>query len=63
MAFLLDNGVHISTSLDGNEMVHNFNRTFNEGNSFEQVTHWIKRINEEYVKRGVKNAVGEYQKV
>ena len=44
-------------------MVHNFNRTFNEGNSFEQVTHWIKRINEEYVKRGVKNAVGEYQKV
>jgi sulfatase maturation enzyme AslB (radical SAM superfamily) len=26
--YLLEHNVHISTSLDGDEIVHNFNRTF-----------------------------------
>jgi len=28
--YLLENDVSISTSLDGNEEIHNFNRTFKE---------------------------------
>ena len=63
MNFLIENNVHLSTSLDGNELVHNYNRTYTDGNSFEQVTYWIKRINEEYIKRNVRNSAGGYQKV
>lgn len=57
LAFLLDNWVQISTSLDGDEETHNFNRTFKDWNSFENVTYWIKRINEEYVKRWIDTKV------
>lgn len=63
MNYLLDHHVHISTSLDGDEVVHNYNRVYKDGNSFEKVTYWIKRINEEYRKRGIQNESGEYQKV
>jgi sulfatase maturation enzyme AslB (radical SAM superfamily) len=58
MKFLLDNDVQISTSLDGNEETHNYNRTYSKGNSFEKVTYWIKRINEEYKNRGIKRKIG-----
>ncbi|MDD2870358.1 MAG: His-Xaa-Ser system radical SAM maturase HxsB [Candidatus Gracilibacteria bacterium] len=58
LQYLIENNVGISTSLDGDEETHNYNRTFKEGNSFEQVTYWIKRINEEYQKRGMDNRVG-----
>lgn len=57
LEYLLSHNVHISTSLDGDEETHNFNRTFKEGNSYEQVTYWIKRINDEYEKRGISNKV------
>lgn len=63
MTYLLDHNVNISTSLDGNELVHNFNRTFKEGNSFEKVSYWIRRINEEYVRRGLKISTDQYQKI
>ncbi|MDD3646550.1 MAG: His-Xaa-Ser system radical SAM maturase HxsB [Candidatus Gracilibacteria bacterium] len=56
--YILENNIHISTSLDGDEETHNFNRTFKEANSFEKVTYWIKRINKEYEKRGIKQKVG-----
>ncbi len=55
--YILDHNIHISTSLDWDEETHNFNRTFKDGNSFKQVTYWIKRINEEYEKRGIKQKV------
>lgn len=51
MNYLIDHNVHISTSLDGDEVVHNSNRTYKDDNSFEKVTYWIRRINEEYKKR------------
>jgi len=46
--YIIEHNIHISTSLDGDEETHNFNRTFKEGNSYNQVTYWIKRINERY---------------
>lgn len=51
--YLIENEVSISTSLDGSEEVHNFNRTFVKWNSFEKVSFWIKKINEEYQKRWI----------
>lgn len=57
MNYLLDHNVQISTSLDGDEVVHNYNRTFTEGNSYEKVTYWIKRINDEYKKRGINSKI------
>ncbi len=57
LAYLMEHNIHISTSLDWDEETHNFNRTFKDGNSFEKVTYWIKRINEEYEKRGLQNKV------
>ena len=58
LKYLLDNNVWLSTSLDWDEETHNFNRTFKDWNSFEQVIYWIKRINEEYKKRGVNQKIG-----
>jgi len=51
LEYLFSHNVDISTSLDWDEETHNYNRTFKEGNSYEQVTYWIKRINEEHKKR------------
>lgn len=50
---LLDNGVDICSSLDGDELTHNFNRAWYDGNSYETVTYWLKRLNEEKIKRKV----------
>lgn len=61
--YIINNNVHISTSLDWDELLHNENRVFKKWNSFERVTYWIKRINEEYEKRWIKNVVWEFQKV
>jgi len=46
LQWLMDHGVEICTSLDGNEFNHNNNRTGFDGNSYEKVTYWIKRINQ-----------------
>ena len=50
---LLDRGVDICTSLDGDEVTHNHNRAGYEGNSFEKVTYWMKRVDEEKKKRNM----------
>lgn len=50
LEYLMIHNIHISTSLDWDEEIHNFNRTFKDWNSFEQVTYWIKKINEGYEK-------------
>lgn len=48
LEYLINHNVHISTSLDWNEIVHNYNRTFEEWNSYKIVTWWINRIQERY---------------
>lgn len=53
LTWLLDNGVDICSSLDGDEVTHNHNRAGYEGNSFEKVTYWMKRVSEEKQKRGM----------
>lgn len=53
LKWLLDNGVDICSSLDGDEVTHNSNRAGFDGNSFEKVTYWIKRVSEEKQKRGM----------
>jgi sulfatase maturation enzyme AslB (radical SAM superfamily) len=52
LAWLLDNGVDICTSLDGDKKTHNWQRTYTDGDSHADVVHWINRINEENEKRG-----------
>ncbi len=51
LAWLLDHGVDICTSLDGDKKTHNWQRTYKDGDSYDKVIHWIARINEENVKR------------
>ncbi len=54
LKWLLDEGVDICTSLDGDEITHNNNRSgFKEWNSFEKVTYWMKRVDEEKQKRSM----------
>jgi len=53
LKWLLDNGVDICTSLDGDELSHNHSRTWFDGNSFEKVSYWIQRIDEEKQKRWI----------
>ncbi len=51
LKWLLDHGVDICTSLDGGKETHNWQRTWKEWDSYDRVTHWIGRINEEQVAR------------
>ncbi len=55
LTWLLDRGVDICTSLDGDEITHNSNRAWYDGNSFERVTYWMKRLDEEKKKRNMWN--------
>jgi len=48
LEYLLENEVDISTSLDWTEEVHNYNRTYKEWNSYENVIKWIEKINARY---------------
>lgn len=60
--WLINNGVSICTSLDGPEHIHNKNR-FISGKedskigTYETVITWIKKINEIYLKKGMKTRV------
>jgi His-Xaa-Ser system radical SAM maturase HxsB len=51
--FLLDNGVMICTSFDGPREVHEWNRHLARGSSYDEVTRWIKEINQRYQARGL----------
>ncbi len=52
--FLVKNKVSICTSLDGPEFLHNKNRIFNGGNSYQLTVDWIKKIEAKLSKRGDK---------
>jgi len=58
LEYLKKHNISISTSLDGDEYIHNHNRTYTKGNSFEEVTGWIEKINKQYIKEGLKSKVG-----
>ena len=53
LKWLLDNNVDICTSLDWDQITHNSNRAWYDGDSFEKVTYWMKRVDEEKQKRGM----------
>jgi sulfatase maturation enzyme AslB (radical SAM superfamily) len=55
--FLMQNNIWISTSLDWDETIHNYNRVYKKGNSFKEVIKWIKKINDIYIKNKSKNRV------
>ena len=46
--YLLDKKVSICFSLDGPENLHNKNRPYSDGNSYKNVTKWIKKFNKLY---------------
>ena len=45
LEYLMKHGFSINTSLDGPQVVHNFNRTYKEGNAFDLASFWIRKIN------------------
>lgn len=51
LQYLLDHHIWICTSLDGDKETHNWQRPFSDGDSYEKVTYWIKRIREAYAER------------
>lgn len=56
--YIIDHNIWVSTSIDWDEGVHNFNRTFKDWNSFNEVIYWIKKINERYKEEWIKQKVG-----
>lgn len=50
----MENNVDICTSLDGDQLNHNNNRTGYDWDSFEKVTYWIKRINQKREEKNLK---------
>ncbi len=55
--YIIDHNIWLSTSLDWDEETHNFNRTFKDWNSFEQVTYWIKKINKRFEVEWIKQKI------
>jgi uncharacterized protein len=53
LAFILDHGIQVCTSLDGPEDLHNANRPFGHGNAHAETVRWMERINRGYVDRGL----------
>jgi His-Xaa-Ser system radical SAM maturase HxsB len=52
LAFILDHGIQVCTSLDGPEDLHNANRPWSHGNSHAETVRWMERINQGYADRG-----------
>jgi His-Xaa-Ser system radical SAM maturase HxsB len=53
MEYLLDRKVQICTSLDGPEDLHNKIRIFKDGNSHQNLLHWMNKINARYGELGL----------
>lgn len=53
LAFLVDHGVQICTSLDGPQDLHDANRPFAGGSSHAETVRWMERINAAYQARGL----------
>ncbi len=48
LKYLINNRVGLCTSLDGPKELHDKNRKYLGGSSYENVTHWIKEIQKDY---------------
>jgi His-Xaa-Ser system radical SAM maturase HxsB len=57
MNFLIENKVGMCTSLDGPKEVHDKNRIYFKSSNYDQVIYWMKKFNEEYKKKDIKNKV------
>jgi His-Xaa-Ser system radical SAM maturase HxsB len=55
LKYFIDNDVGMCTSLDGPRGLHNKNRPFGKGDSHKAAVKWIRRIKEEYERRGIEN--------
>lgn len=53
LAFLLDHKVQICTSIDGPKDLHDKQRKLPTLSAFDASSHWIRRINEGYIERGL----------
>lgn len=53
--YILENNIHICTSLDGPERIHNRCRlvSLQDKNSYKNTVTWLKRLREEYKKRNL----------
>lgn len=50
LKWLMDNDVSICTSLDWDKVSHNNNRIWKDWDSFDTVTYWLKKVNDEHKK-------------
>ncbi|MBI5477781.1 MAG: His-Xaa-Ser system radical SAM maturase HxsB [Deltaproteobacteria bacterium] len=57
LAFILDHGIQVCTSLDGPEDLHNANRPLAHGNSHAATLRWMERIDQGYLDRGLDPAL------
>ena len=53
LAFLVDHGVQVCTSLDGPADLHDANRPFAGGSSHAETVRWMDRINDAYRAKGL----------
>jgi His-Xaa-Ser system radical SAM maturase HxsB len=53
LSFLLDHKVQICTSIDGPEHLHDKQRKLIASSAFKAAVHWINRINQAYIERGL----------
>jgi uncharacterized protein len=53
LAFILEHGIQVCTSLDGPQDLHDANRPFAGGSSYTETVRWMERINEGYAGRGL----------
>ena len=57
LSLLLDHKVQICTSIDGPKDLHDKQRKLPSLSAFDASAHWIKRVNEAYVERGLDPAL------
>ena len=55
--YLLDNKVQICTSIDGPEALHNAQRKLPTQDAHQKAVHWIRKINQAYVDRGLDSSL------
>ena len=55
MNYLIEHKVGACTSLDGPKELHDYNRQYLDGSNYEQVIKWIKKFNETYKNKNIRN--------
>lgn len=61
MKFFIENNFNINTSLDGPEELHNKNRKYADGNSYQETVKWIRKFRQKnYRKIGALPTISRY---